>query len=81
MVINNGVILCFGAYVYTTGILITLPVTYTNNYAVCCTYESNGTPLTTVFYRNKTLTGFQIYYRSYAYEAGLTEQSYITIGH
>ena len=61
--------------------MYTLPNSYVTTYAICATYASNGTPLTTVFYRNKTMSSFEILYRNYGNESAKTEQSYVCIGY
>lgn len=81
LVFNNGLLICYGTDWADKPVkTINLPISYTTSYAVSLTYESNGTPLTTMFYRQKTLSNFIVAYRSYGNEAALTDNSYVTIG-
>lgn len=81
LVINNGLLICYGKNTNTGVQTITLPTAYIQSYSIQLTYESAGTPLVTCFYRTVTLSSFVIAYRSYSNEPARQSISWFTVGY
>ena len=60
---------------------VTLPTSYSNTYTITLSYNSNGAPLSVIFYRNPTMTTFMIYQRDYGYESPILLVSWQTMGY